>query len=82
MDKEDTVYTHTHTHTHTRIQWNILIRKKEWSNAIVVTLAGSRDYHTKWSKPEREKQISSDIAYMWTLKDNPNELIYETDSQT
>ena len=29
---------------------------------------GPRDYHTKWSKPDRERQISYDIAYMWTLK--------------
>ena len=27
-----------------------------------------RDYHTKWSKPDRERQISYDIAYMWNLK--------------
>ena len=25
------------------------------------------DYHTKLSKPERERQISYDIAYMWNL---------------
>ena len=25
---------------------------------------GPRDYHTRWSKSERERQIS-DIAYMW-----------------
>ena len=29
---------------------------------------GPRDYHTKSSKPDREKQISCDIAYMWNLK--------------
>ena len=28
---------------------------------------GPRDYHTKWSKPDRERQIY-DIAYMWNLK--------------
>ena len=26
------------------------------------------DYHTKWSKSDRERQISYDIAYMWNLK--------------
>ena len=43
-----------------------------------------RDYHTKQSKSERERQISSDITYMWNLKYDTNELIYETerDSQT
>ena len=37
---------------------------------------GHGDYHTKWSKSDRERQISYDI--------NTNELIYETetDSQT
>ena len=43
-----------------------------------------RDYHTKWSKSVRERQISYDITYMWDLKNDTNELIYktETDSQT
>ena len=46
---------------------------------------GSRDYHTKRSKSDRERQISYDITYMWNLKKNDtNELIYktETDSHT
>ena len=29
---------------------------------------GPRDYHTKWSKADRERQISYDITYMWNLK--------------
>ena len=29
---------------------------------------GPKDYHTKWSKPERERQIPYDITYMWDLK--------------
>ena len=45
---------------------------------------GPRDYHTKWSKSERERQIPYGITYMWNLKYDTNELIYEreTDSQT
>ena len=45
---------------------------------------GPRDYHSKWSKSEKEKQIPYDIAYMWNPKYDTNELIYETetDSQT
>ena len=31
---------------------------------------GPRDYHTEWSKPDRERQISYDITYMWNLKKN------------
>ena len=30
------------------------------------------------SKSERERQIPYDITYMWNLKYNTNELIYET----
>ena len=42
------------------------------------------DYHTKWSKSERERQISCDIIYMWSLKYDISEPIYrtETDLQT
>ena len=39
-------------------------------------MGGPRDYHTKWSKSDRERQISYvitymisyDITYMWNLK--------------
>ena len=44
-----------------------------------------RDYQTKGSKSERQRQIPYDITYMWNLKQDTNEqLIYETeaDSQT
>ena len=43
-----------------------------------------RDYHTNWSKPDRERKISDGIAYMWNQKKNTNELIYkkEIDPQT
>ena len=45
---------------------------------------GPRDYHAnKRSKSERERQITYDITYMWNLKYNTNQHIYETktDSQ-
>ena len=29
---------------------------------------GPRGYHTECSKPDRERQISYDITYMWNLK--------------
>ena len=40
--------------------------------------------YTKQSKLERERQIPYDITYMWNLKYDTNEHIYETetDSQT
>ena len=31
-------------------------------------MGGPRDYHAKWSKPDRERQISYDIAYIWNMK--------------
>ena len=59
--------------------------KKEWNNTICSNMEGPGDYHTKWSKSDRERKISYDIAYMWNIKKkDTNALIYktETDSQT
>ena len=41
---------------------------------------GPRDYNTKWSKSEREQQIPHDITYMWNLKYDINEVIFETET--
>ena len=30
---------------------------------------GLGDYHTKWNKPDRERQIPYDIVYMWNRKE-------------
>ena len=62
----------------------LLSHQKEWDNAICSNMDGPRDYHTKWRKSDRERQISYDITYMWSLKYDKSELIYktETDSQT
>ena len=46
----------------------LLSYKKECNNAISSNMDGPRDYYTKWSKSERESQISYDITYMWNLK--------------
>ena len=43
---------------------------------------GPRDYHTKWSKSERERQIPYDITYRWNLKYDTNELTYETETES
>ena len=79
MDKEDgvcvCVCVYTHTHTHSGI---LLNHQKEWNNAICSNMGGPRDYHTKWSKSERERQIPYNITYMWNLKYDTNKLIYET----
>ena len=46
----------------------LLSHKKEWNNAICSNMDGPKDYHTRWSKSDRERQLSYDIAYMWNLK--------------
>ena len=40
------------------------------------------DYYTKWSKSEKDKQTPYDVMYMWNLKYDTNELIYETERVT
>ena len=59
-----------------------LSHKKEWSNAICSNMDGPRDYHTKWSKSERERQIPNDVTYMWNLKYDTNVLINETETES
>ena len=74
VDKEDVIYIYNGI---------LLSHKKEWNDAIYSNMDGHRDYHTKWSKLERERQIPY-ITYVWNLKYDTNEHIYETetDSQT
>ena len=70
MDKEDVVHRYT-------MEYYSAIKKER--NAICSNMDATRDYHTK---SERERQIPYDITYMWNLKYDTNEPIYETDSQT
>ena len=59
VDKKDVIH----------IQSGILLSlKKEPNNAICSNMYGPRDYHTNWSKSERERQILCNITYMWDLK--------------
>ena len=71
MDKEDVV------HIYNGI---LLSHENEWNNAICSNMDGPRNNYTKWSKTERERQISYDITYMWNLKYDTNELIYKTET--
>ena len=42
--------------------------KKQWNNAICSNMDGPRDYHTKWSKSDRERQTPYDISiHLWNL---------------
>ena len=58
--------------------------KKGLNNVIPRNMDGSRDYHTKQSKSERERQMPYDIIYTRNLKYDTSERIYkiETVSQT
>ena len=58
------VHTHTHTRTHTMEYYSAVKR----NNAICHNIDGLRNDHTEWSKPDRERQISYEITYMWNLK--------------
>ena len=82
MDKDVCVYIHTH-HTQTYIhtmEYCSAIKKNEIM--LCSNMDATRDYHTKWSKSERERQISYDITYMWNLKYDTDELIYETETDS
>ena len=54
--------------------------KKEQNNIICSNMDGPGDYHTKWRKSEKGRQTPYDITYMWNLKYDPNEPIYETET--
>ena len=60
----------------------LLNNKKEWNNAICRNMDATRDYHIKLTKSEKERRIPYDFTYMWNLKYDTNESIYETESQT
>ena len=51
---------------------------KEWGNAMCSIIDRSRDYHTKWSKSEKERQTLYEITYMWILKYDTDQHIYKT----
>ena len=57
-------------------------KKKEWNNAICRNMDATGDYHTKWSQTERERQTPYYITYMWNLKCDTNEPIYETETDS
>ena len=42
-------------------------------------MGATRDYHTKGSRSERERQIPYDTTYMWNLK-NTNKSVYKTET--
>ena len=38
--------------------------KTEWNDAICRNMDGPSNYHTKWTKSERKRQILYDITFM------------------
>ena len=58
----------------------LLSHIKELNNAIYNNMDGSKDWvhgWTKWSKPDKERQISYDTTYMWNLKKMQIDLFYK-----
>ena len=69
MDKKDVVCN------------RILLRhKKQWNNVICSNMDELRDCHTKWSISEKNKYMISLICGI--LKNDANELIYETETDS
>ena len=71
MDKEDVVHIYN----------GILLSHQEEWNAVFSNMGGSRECHTKWSKSDREGEISYNIPYLWNLRRNyTNEPSYEAET--
>jgi len=64
MDKEVVVYIHNGI---------LFSHKKEWNLAICNNMDGTREYHAKWNKSVRERQMPYDLTYMWNLRNKTNE---------
>ena len=56
--------------------------RKDKIIAIYSNMDGIGDYYTKWSKSEREKQTSYDIAYKWNLKNTMPMNLFTNQKQT
>ena len=54
MDKEDVAHIHNGL---------LVSHKKEWNNAICSNMDGPRDYHTKWSKSDKDKYHMISLIY-------------------
>ena len=54
-------------------------RRKTTHKRTSIRMTGPRDYHTKWSKSDRERHRSYGITDMWDLKKDTKELIYKTE---
>ena len=41
----------------------LISHKKEWNIAIYCNMDGSREYHTKWNKSEKDKYLVTSLIY-------------------
>ena len=54
--------------------------KKGQNNVICSNMDGAGDSHTKWSKLERERQITHDITFVWNLIYGTNEIFHRKET--
>ena len=52
------------------------IIRKEAINAMCSNMDPTRDYHAKWIKSERKRQIAYGITSVWSIKYGTNEPTY------
>ena len=50
--------------THTTGRWILFSHNREWNYAMCSNMDGPRDYHTKWKKLEKERQIPYGTTYL------------------
>ena len=69
----------THIHIHTGILFS---HKKEWNLAICDNMDRLQRPYARWNNSERNTNTLWYHLYVWHLKYDTNELIYETDRLT
>ena len=55
---------------------------KRQTNAIRGNMDRTRDSHTKWSKPERKRQVPYDSNFLWKLKYGTDDPIQKKKKET
>ena len=71
MDKEDVVDIYNGI---------LLSHLKEWNNAFCSNMDATRDYHTKWSKSEKDKYHMTSL--ICGIYNDTNETLYETETES
>ena len=71
MDKEHVVY---------KYNGILFSYKKVWNNTICSNMDGLRDYILREVCQTEKRQVPYDITYMWNLKYDTKEPIYEAET--